>query len=425
MKPIVALVAGLLFLGNASAQETFRLGIVSFLSGPAAESFGIPAVNGAKVLIGAFNQGAAPAPYDKVGFAGVKIEPIYVDENGGATKQVQELRNLYDRDKADAVVGFVGSGDCLAVAPAAEQMKKFLILYDCGTPRIFEAGKYEYVFRTASHAVMDNVALARYLKARHIKFSTINYINQDYAWGHDSRNDFMAATAQLFPGVKNQEDLLPKFGAGQYGTEISALMSHPADLTHSSLWGGDLQAFILQAAPRGLFKRTQVVFSAADHVLPGLGARMPDGVILGARGAYGLMSPKSPLNDWWWKLYSDANHVYPVQAPYRMAQALLGLKLAVERAMTANGGKKPTPEQLAAALKGSQWHSPGGQIRMALGDGHQAIQETAIGRTKYDPKKKMVTLVDIQRFAAECVNPPPGVKGEDWIKGGFKGAKCE
>jgi branched-chain amino acid transport system substrate-binding protein len=107
-----------------------------------------------------------------------------------------------------------------------------------------------------------------------------------------------------------------------------------------------------------------------------------------------------------------------------MVQSLLGLKLAVEKAMAANGGKKPTPEQLAAALKGSEWDSPAGRIRMALGEGHQAIQETAIGRTKYDAAKKMVTLVDIQRFAAECVNPPPGVKGEDWIKGGFAGAKC-
>jgi branched-chain amino acid transport system substrate-binding protein len=419
-----ALVAGFTAAGGAKAQETFKLGIVSFLSGPAAESFGIPAVNGAKVVLDAFNKGAAPAPYNKVGFGGVKIEPVYVDENGGATKQVQELRNLYDRDKVDAVVGYVGSGDCLAVAPVAEEMKKFLILYDCGTPRIFEDGKYAYVFRTASHAVMDNVALARYLKARGVKFSTVNYINQDYAWGHDSRNDFKAAAAQLFPGVKNQADLLPKFGAGQYGTEISALLAQPADLTHSSLWGGDLQAFILQAGPRDLFKHTQVVLSAADHVLPGLGDKMPDGVILGARGAYGLMSPKSALNDWWWKLYSDANHVYPVQAPYRMVQSLLGLKLAVEKAMAANGGKKPSPEQLAAALTGSQWESPAGLIRMALGDGHQAIQETAIGRTKYDAAKKMVTLVDIQRFPAECVNPPPGVKGEDWIKGGFAGAKC-
>ena len=408
----------------AFAQETFKIGIVSFLSGQAAESFGVPAVNGAKVLIDAFNKGQAPAPYNKMGFGGMKIEPIYVDENGGATKQVQEMRALYDRDKVDAIVGYVGSGDCLAVAPVAEEMKKFLILYDCGTPRIFEDGKYSYVFRTAAHAAMDNVALARYLKAKNVKVETFNMINQDYAWGQDSKKDFTLAMGQLYKDAKVDGDLLPKFGAGQYGTEISALLTKPADIMHSSLWGGDLQAFILQAGARGLFQKQQAVFSAADHVLPGLGEKMPNGVILGARGAYGLMSPKSALNDWWFDLYQKANNVYPVQAPYRMAQALLGLKLAAEKAMTANGGKKPTPEQLAAALKGSSWHSPAGTITMALGDGQQAIQETAIGRTRWDAGKKMVMIDDIMRFPAECVNPPANMKTEDWLKAGFPGAKC-
>jgi branched-chain amino acid transport system substrate-binding protein len=419
----IALGVGALALG-AQAQETFKVGVVSFLSGQAAESFGIPAVNGAKALVEAFNKGEAPAPYNKTGFGGMKIEAIYVDENGGATKQVQELRNLYDREKVDAVVGYVGSGDCLAVAPVAEEMKRFLILYDCGTPRIFEDGKYNYVFRTASHATMDNVALARYMKARNVKAATYNMINQDYAWGQDSRKDFMLSMAQLYPAAKAGEDQLPKFGAGQYGTEISALMSKQADVTHSSLWGGDLQAFILQSGPRGLFKRSQVVLSAADHVLTNLGDKMPDGAILGARGAYGLLSPKSPLNDWWWSVYQKAQNTYPAQAPYRMAQALMGLKLAAEKAMAANGGKKPTSEQLAAALQGMEWDSPGGKIRMTLGDGHQATQETAIGKTRYDAGKKMVVLEDIQRFPAECVNPPPNVKSEDWIKSGFAGSKC-
>ena len=408
----------------ALAQETFKVGIVSFLSGQAAESFGVPAINGAKVLLDAFNKGQAPAPYNKVGFGGMRIEPIYVDENGGATKQVQEMRTLYDRDKVDAVVGYVGSGDCLAVAPVAEEMKKFLILYDCGTPRIFEDGKYSYVFRTAAHAAMDNVALVRYLKAKNVKVDTYNMIHQDYAWGQDSKKDFMLSMAEVYKGAKADADLLPKFGAGQYGTEISALLNKPADILHSSLWGGDLQAFILQGSARGLFQKQNAVFSAADHVLPGLGEKMPNGVILGARGAYGLMSPKSALNDWWFDLYQKANNVYPVQAPYRMAQALFGLKLAAEKAMAANGGKKPTPEQLAAALKGSSWPSPAGTITMALGDGHQAIQDTAIGKTRWDAAKKMVMIDDIMRFPAECVNPPANMKSEDWMKAGFPGAKC-
>ena len=422
-RSLAGAVAVLCVASGASAQETFKVGIVSFLSGQAAESFGIPAVNGAKVVIDAFNKGTAPAPYNKTGFGGMKIEPVFVDENGGATKQVQELRNLYDREKVDAVVGYVGSGDCLAVAPVAEEMKKFLILYDCGTPRIFEDNKFNYVFRTAAHATMDNVALARYLKARNVKVETFNMINQDYAWGQDSKKDFTLSMEKLYPNAKSGEDQLPKFGAGQYGTEISALMAKPADITHSSLWGGDLQAFILQSGPRGLFKKSQVVLSAADHVLPGLGDKMPDGTILGARGAYGLMSPKSALNDWWWDIYSKAYNVYPVQAPYRMVQSLLGLKLAVEKAMAANGGKKPSAEQLAAALAGAEWDSPAGKIRMVLGNGHQAIQDTAIGKTRFDAARKMVVLDDIQRFPAECVNPPANMKSDDWIKAGFPGAK--
>ena len=416
--------AALLAMGAASAQETFKVGIVSFLSGQAAESFGIPAVNGAKVLVEAFNKGAAPAPYNKTGFGGMRIEPVYVDENGGATKQVQELRNLYDREKVDAVVGYVGSGDCLAVAPAAEEMKKFLLLYDCGTPRIFEDGKYEYVFRTAAHATMDNVGLIRYMKAKNVKMDTLSAINQDYAWGQDSKADFLAAAGQLYPNAKLQTDLMPKFGAGQYGTEISALVSTGSDVVYSSLWGGDLQAFILQAAPRGLPKRSQLVLSAADHVLPPLGDKMPDGTIIGARGAYGLMSQKSPINDWFFKGYEAANGIYPVQAAYRISQSILGLKTAVEKAMAKNGGKKPSTDELIAAMTGLEWQSPGGLIQMKLADGHQAIQPIAFSRTKYNPDARRVDLVDIQYFPAECVNPPAGVKSLDWIKGGMQGAKC-
>ena len=76
--------AGLALAAPASAQETFKLGIVTFLSGPAADSFGVPARNGGQFAIDRLNKGAAPAPYEKVGFGGMKIEPVIIDENGGA-----------------------------------------------------------------------------------------------------------------------------------------------------------------------------------------------------------------------------------------------------------------------------------------------------------------------------------------------------
>jgi branched-chain amino acid transport system substrate-binding protein len=159
--------------------------------------------------------------------------------------------------------------------------------------------------------------------------------------------------------------------------------------------------------------------------LPPLGDKMPDGTIIGARGAYGLMSKKSPLNDWFFKGYEAANGVYPVQAAYRIAQSILGLKAAVEKAMASNGGKKPSTEELVAAMTGIEWQSPGGLVQMKLAEGHQAIQPIAFSRTKYNPDLRRVDLIDIQYFPAECVNPPPGVKSIEWIKGGMQGAKCD
>ena len=420
---------GVLALGisGVAQAETFKVGIVTFLSGGAAESFGVPAWNGGKLLVEKLNKGEMPAPYDQVGFGGLTIEAVVIDEAGGATKQVQEFRNLVQREEVDAVLGYVSSGDCLAVPPVAEELKAFLILYDCGTPRVFEEASYNYVFRTAAHAAMDNISLAKYMTSRGIDVGSFAGVNQDYAWGQDSWADFVASMGNLQPDAEAKTALFPKIFAGQYGTEISAVMREKPDLLHSSLWGGDLQAFMLQATARGMHNRMQIALAAGDHVIPQLGQKMPDGIILGARGMNGLAAKAKggPLIDALWDDYEAAYGAFPVQAPFRMWQGLLGLKTAVEKAMAANGGKKPTAEELAAAMKGLSWEAPSGTITMALGGGHQAIQPNAIGTTKWDEATGKMTLVDVEYYAAECVNPPDGVKAVEWIKAGFPGAKCD
>src|SRR6185503_20953901 len=104
--------------------------------------------------------------FDKVGLGGAKIEAKYVDEAGSAQNVVTEFRNLVQRDQVDAIVGYVSSGSCLAVTPVAEELKTLTVLYDCGTPRIFEEKPRSYVFRVSPHATMDNVAAALYVLAK-------------------------------------------------------------------------------------------------------------------------------------------------------------------------------------------------------------------------------------------------------------------
>src|SRR6266545_5154117 len=151
----------------AAAQQPIKVGIVTFISGPAAGPFGVPARNAAELLAESLNAGKLPGPYGTKGFAGAPIEIVIIDENGGPQKQVADFRNLASR--VDLIIGYISSGDCLAVAPVAEELKKLTVFFDCGTPRIFEDGSYKYVFRTHATATMDSVGAALYVMDRNPK----------------------------------------------------------------------------------------------------------------------------------------------------------------------------------------------------------------------------------------------------------------
>ncbi len=415
-----AAVAGMALAAQAQTKaetKPVKIGLVTFLSGPAAGPFGVPARNGAELLVEAINAGKLPAPYAKPGLGGAPIALVFIDEAGGPTKQVGEYRDLVQRQNVDLVIGYVSSGDCLAVAPVAEELKKLTIFFDCGTPRIFEDASYKYVFRTSAHAAMDNVAAALYVVDNKPNLKKVAGINQNYAWGQDSWNDFEASVKTLKPAVQIATSQMPTLGAGQYGAEISALLSAASDVLHSSLWGGDLEAFVLQAAPRGLFKKSTAILTAGETAMFKLASQIPDGTIIGARGPHGVFAPDNELNRWFRRAF-EQRYAVPASYPtYHMAQAILGLKAAYEKAQGASANA-PSAEQVIASLEGLSFEVPSGTVKMALGKGHQAVQGTAYGTFKLQNGK--ATLTNVKRYAPEVVNPPEGVKTADWIKTSLK-----
>jgi branched-chain amino acid transport system substrate-binding protein len=407
----------------AAHAQSVKIGVVTFLSGPAAAPFGVPAKNAAEFVVEQLNSGKAPAPYSKKGFGGSPLEIVLLDEAGSTTTQVTEFRNLVQRQNVDLIIGYVSSGNCLAIAPVAEELKKLTNFFDCGTPRIFEDSSYEYVFRTSPTATMDSVGAALYVKDAKPSVKSIAGLNQNYAWGQDSWGDFEAAMKILVPNVDVKTSQMPKLFAGQYNAEISALLSAKPDVIHSSFWDGDLEAFILQAGPRGLMKQSLTILTTGETAMHKLGKQIPDGTVLGARGPFGPYAPNNQYNKWFHGGFVAKYKDEPNYASYQMAQAFLGVKAAWEKAQDAlgpnAGGKRPTNEQVAAALKGSTFEGPGGTVKMAIGKGHQAIMETAYGVTKLQGGK--LTVANVKRYPADKVNPPEGVKSADWIKGGFKG----
>jgi branched-chain amino acid transport system substrate-binding protein len=425
---------------QAQERKALRIGFVTFLSGPAAGPFGVPAKVAAEAIVESLNAGKAPPPYNTRGFGGTPIELVVIDEAGGTTKQVAEFRNLVERQDVDFVIGYISSGDCLAVAPVAEEMKKLTVLFDCGTPRVFEEHSYKYVFRTRPHATMDAVAAALYLLEQRPEVKTYAGINQNYAWGQDSWNDFELAMKTLRPDAAVTTSQMPKFGAGQYGTEIYALAQTSSDIIHSSLWSGDLEAFMMQAVPRGLFNKSQLMLVAGEPYLHRLGSTIPDGTIVGARGTHGVFAPDSKLNTWLKDIYRAKADTDPTYPAYSAALGFLGLKAAYEQAKSAKlkagptsgnkGVKKetdkaftadPDAEGVITALEGFVGESPSGRAVMGLGKGHQAVMGTAYGTTK--AVNGQVTVTNVKTYPAERVLPPEGISSADWIKGGLKAKK--
>ncbi len=420
---VFTLAAGVATQAGAADNGKYRIGVVTFLSGAAAGPFGVPAANAAKLAVEALNAGKVPAPYGKKGINGIEIEMVLLDEAGGATKQTEEFRNLVQRQKVDAVIGYISSGDCLAIAPAAEELGVPTIFFDCGTSKVFEVVKNpKYLFRTGLDAVVDNVAAARYVVDARPNVKSVASIQQNYAWGQDSWTDFILAFKQLRPEVKVASEQWPKLGQGQYGAEISAISVSAPDLIHSSFWGGDMEALMLQGGARGLFDKRTTVLTAGETGVETFKDNVPNGTILGGRGPFGAYAPKNALNDWFRPAFIAQFKADPTYPAYKMVQAILGLKAAAEKA--AKVGAMPTSDQVVQGLTGLSFEAPSGTVHMSRSKGHQAVQSVSFGEYQYDAKSGKGSVTKVKTYAGECLMPPDGTAAADWIKAGFPGAKC-
>jgi branched-chain amino acid transport system substrate-binding protein len=91
---ILASMAVLHFLAAPAAEpqdeRPFPIGVVTFLSGPGAAPFGIPARNAADFVVESLNAATVPSPYQTRGFGGRPLEMVLVDEAGPVTKMVTE-----------------------------------------------------------------------------------------------------------------------------------------------------------------------------------------------------------------------------------------------------------------------------------------------------------------------------------------------
>src|SRR5690625_1789403 len=391
-----------------SKPDELKVGITTYLSG-SASVFGIPGRDAADILIEQINE--------EGGIGGVKISQSYIDEGGGAEKTLSDYRRLVDSG-VDVMLASISSGHCNVVAPLAEDLKMLNILWDCGTEKVLEQEEYEYVVRTQANATTEMVALAIYVARTIPEFETLAIVNQDYAWGYDSRDMFLAALKKLRPDVKVVAEMFPKFGASDFSTEISRLQALRPDVIVSTSWGGDLDNFVRQAAQRNLFNNSTFVLALAESSLERLGDALPEGVIVGARGDHYFLHPETkdnPDHKAFVEKFKAKTGNYPIYPTYHMAQALFGLKAGYEKAIADNNVEWPTKEQVADAMRDITFSAFGRDITINRADG-QGMEAQLFGVTKSSDEYPFKVLENIMIVPAELVTAPVGESSLDWIE---------
>lgn len=403
-----ALLSGLAAGAQAADKpQELKIGISTYLSG-SASVFGVPAKDAADILIQDLNAAG--------GIDGVKLVPTYIDEGGGGEKLLSEYRRLAEGGTR-VMLSAISSGNCNIVAPVAEDLKVLNVLWDCGTEKALEGKNYKYVVRTQANATTEMVAQVLYLMKVKPDFKTLAIVNQDYAWGRDSRDIFLAALKKFKPDVKVVAEMFPKFGAADFSTEISKLQALRPDVIVSTSWGGDLDNFVRQAAQRNLFKNSTFVLSLAESSLERLGNTLPEGVYVGARGDHYFLHPETkddPAHQAFIKKFHDKTGAYPIYSVYHMVQAIRGLKAGYEKAIKDNGGAWPAPEQVAAAMHDVSFKGFGRPVRIHRADG-QGLEAQLFGVTKKSDKYPFKVLSNITIVPAELVTPGVSDTSMDWI----------
>jgi branched-chain amino acid transport system substrate-binding protein len=397
--------------GTAAKVEKpaqLKIAMVDFMSGGAAK-FGTAALNAGALTFDQINEAG--------GIGGVKVSYSKVDEAGTVDQVVTNYRRLVLDEKVDAVIGYTSSANCLAVAPVAEELKKLTIIHICGTYRLFEDAERKYVVRSAAQASADAIGAAYYTVYAKPDVKTVAAINDDYAWGRDSWEIYSKALQKLKPDVKFTEVLWPKAFVGEYSAEISKLEAANADVIHTSLWGGHMDSFIKQANTRGLFKKSLTVFTTGETGLLTLNKELPAGIALTGRGQY-LLEPdpeRWPLNKKFIADYTAKYNEIPVYPSYRMVQAVLAYKTAVEKALALKGGNWPTQDEVILAMENSGWTTPTGPLQMRAD--HESVQPAIFGITSatLHPQHGFPVLEKVATFPEYEVTVPPGRKTIEWI----------
>lgn len=327
---------------------------------------------------------------------GRKIEYVIRDDKLKPGIAVEEFRRMVTRDQVDFVMGVISSGVALAVSEVAKETKVLFVDTIAQTAALTEEQGHDYVARLNTNSVVAGRTAA--LGAAKGPWKTYYFIGPDYEWGHRVNADFWEFLQKKRTDVTKLGELWPKLGERDFSAHITAILNAKPDAVFSSVWGGDLIAFIKQANAYGFFQKVQFISTGAGDldIMEPLGSEMPSGILATFLYAFDYLPTKQAQNEKFIAAFKERTGELPKSGDIIGYVSTYVMAEAIKKAGSTDS------VTLGKALRGSKYETLLGDITVRDFDG-QATFPYNVGFTYADPKYPFKRLKDVTRAEGEDV----------------------
>jgi branched-chain amino acid transport system substrate-binding protein len=219
------------------------------------------------------------------------------------------------------------------------------------------------------------------------------FIGPDYEWGHVVNGDFWEFLQRQKEGVQKLGELWPKLGERDFSSHITTIINANPDAVFSSLWGGDLIAFIKQAKAYGFFDKTHFISTGAGDldILKPMGQEMPEGIMATFLYAFDMPVPgKEAQNETFVAKFKEKAGYEPKSGD------IIGYVSTYMIAEAINKADSAESEKLAQTLRGMNFDTVLGEVSIRSFDG-QATFGHYTGFTYTHPDYPFKRLKDVIR----------------------------
>ncbi|HKA86714.1 MAG TPA: ABC transporter substrate-binding protein [Haliangiales bacterium] len=241
--------------GAKPEANTFRIGVVTSLTGPAA-AFGQAHKNGYTIAVAELNA--------KGGVLGKKVELVYYDDQSKPDQAVQGVSKLVDQDRVPLILGAYSSESTRAIVPAVTQKQVPLLMPTATADNVMESGS-AWVFRICAGSGAYASATLDFLKNNGApKTLAIVYENTNFG----QSNAKSMKTAAVAQGMTVVDEEAYQASSPDYKALLQRVKDKDPEVVYFASYLLDATTLMRQSAEVGLnpkyFTSAGTGFAAAE-----------------------------------------------------------------------------------------------------------------------------------------------------------------